>query len=218
MPYNCDDCGKDRARMNTIFEIRLCQECKGTFKYKTICKSEVIKRYKLTKTELQNYPYKEFVCVNPMYRSASPMYLYLEKEIQQYFIEKHNDIVVNNLNIIIESEPIENIISKVFDYLDKIKNTKNKSKIQKILDKFYIEFEDLPEYVQNELNQAHSPGEFERVLNSFNRHKELYKFLKLNGFSQYIDLDICKDYVDKINNNTKEQVIELINTMLEKKN
>ncbi len=217
MPYNCDDCGKEGARMNTILEIRLCEECKGSFKYKTICKSEVIKTYKLTKTDLQNYAYEEFLCRNPMYRSASPMNLYYEKEVQRYFIEKHNDIITNKLNINIESEPVDKIISKVFNYLEKIKNTKKESKIQKILNKFSVELEDLPEYVQDELKEANSPAEFERILNSFYRRKELYKFLKLNGFSQYIDLDICKDYVNTTNNYTKEQLIGLINMMLEKK-
>ncbi len=56
-----------------------------------------------------------------------------------------------------------------------------------------------------------------KILNLFYKRKELYKFLKTNGFSQYIDLDICKNYINKTSNYTMEQVIELIKMMLEKK-
>ena len=56
MPYACEDCGEQGARMNSMFEIRLCQVCSTLPKYKLICKSKALNQYVLTDTDLNLHP------------------------------------------------------------------------------------------------------------------------------------------------------------------
>ena len=49
MPYNCEECNELGARLNSIIGIRLCEKCVNSDKYKLICKSDAIKKYKFVR-------------------------------------------------------------------------------------------------------------------------------------------------------------------------
>lgn len=240
MPYNCEDCGSTGAKMKTLFEIRLCDDCSQSFKYKLISKSKVIDIYKLTPIDLANnnllnYQIKEYYCKNPHYKSGPPMTLYLESDIQKIFLRKYSDIIQNKLQIVnnnIDPSQIENlvqieqIVSMVTNYLNKIKMDLKKNKFDKILKKLNVDYISLPNWVKNSLNKVKNGVEYEFVLTSYIRFRNIYKILSEHGLKKYIDHKICHDYiyqnfsnnlsdVDYINN--PEQIPNLISFMLNKK-
>ena len=198
MPYNCEECGNLGARMNTILEIRLCETCSHSYKYKLICKSQGFKKYLLTEIDLNGQNQIQLVqyhCKNPHWKSGPAMTLYLESELAQVFLNKYNDVITNRLNILEPILDIDDTLSQVSDWLKDSKNKVKQDKYDKILKKLDIELENLPGWVRDNLKQAKSGAEFERVLSSYIRFKKLYGILKLEGLVKYIDHSICHDYI-----------------------
>lgn len=228
MPYNCEDCGIQGARMNLFFEIRLCKICSHSFKYKLICKSKALSLYKLSNDDLQNNQANEYYCKNPYYKSGPPMTLYLELDIQRIFFNKYNDIIVNKLQINLSEnqEDKDQVVNLVVNYLNQIKLDNKKIKFEKILYKLNIDYELLPEWVKKSLSDSKNGIEYEFIINSYLRFKKLLQILNYHGLKKYIDNKICHDYIyqkiknSKIENeyiNNPEQIPYLILFMLNKK-
>jgi hypothetical protein len=215
MPYNCEECEKEGARMHSVIGKRLCPECTQSDKYKTICKSDAIRKYRLKKRDIDNYPYQEFECVNPMYRTASPMILYYERDVKQYFINIHTDILHNELNI--ENEEIDYQIESVLEYLREKRDNRTEDKYNKIHKKLKVELEDLPGSIKNELSRAKNGTEYEKIISNYLRKNELYTYLKQNDLEEYIELEICKNYITGAKKCKLIEIKTLIEFMLRKK-
>lgn len=196
MPYNCEDCGGQGARMNSMFEIRLCETCSHGSKYKLICKSVGIKQYKLTESDLANNQHlRQFHCKNPYWKSGPAMTLYLESEIQEIFLVKYHDVITNKLGIHNPNSNIANTVIQVIEFLEDSKNKVKQDKFDKILNKYSLDLESLPKWVKEQLEETKSCAEFERILLNYIRFKKLYKILKGEGLEKYIDHSISHDYI-----------------------
>ncbi len=221
MPYACEDCGKMGARMNSLFEIRLCVECAGSTKYKLICKSKALAVYHLTKSDfdLNLNPPKEYLVKNPHYKSGPPMTLYLETEIIQLFLSKYDDLITNILIIPNPLDDIENTIGEIKNYFDEKKNLKKQEKYDKILSKYLIgDTDELPKWVQTQLWNVKSAAEYERVVSSYFRFVDLNKLLKKENLSKYIDHKISHEYIYQTDGQIKiNQIPIVIRFMLNKK-
>ncbi len=219
MPYKCEECQQLGARLNHIFEKRLCVNCLSSNKYKLICKSEVLKRYQLTKTDLTNYQYEEILCTNPIYPNASPMTLYYEREIKTFFINKYKKIIEEKLNFqeYISEDNIDYIITLVLNYLVKQKQESRENKFNKILKKFDLKLEELPEEIIELLSSVSTATEYEKVIVSYIKRNELYEELKKYNLEKYIDYQVCLDYCLNTSNYSIQQVISIIQNILQKK-
>lgn len=221
MPYACEDCGEMGARMNQLFEIRLCSECSKSSKYKLICKSKALSQYLLTNTDLDINPNppKEYLVKNPHYKSGPPMTLYLETEIQRVFLSKYDDMITNILIIPNPLNDMEKTIKAIENYLEEQKNIRRQKKYQKILDKHNIRDEsDLPEWVKKQLLESKSVAEYSRIISSYIRFEDLYKLLKSTNLLKYIDLKVCHEYIYQTNKQIiLYQIPNIIRFMLEKK-
>lgn len=241
MPYECKDCGKMGARMNSLFEIRLCVDCSNSFKYKLICKSKALNQYLLTKSDLDNNPelVQEYLVKNPHYKSGPPMTLYLESQVHKIFMIKYKEIIkkifIEQSNLynklfddeiiddefnLIDISKIEIIVVEVSNYLEEQKNIKKQNKYYKILNKYNVKNEtDLPIWVQLQLNGYKSVSEYERILASYFRFVSLHKLLKNEKLIKYLDHKICHDFIYQTNKSIKlEQIPSIIRFMLGKKN
>lgn len=220
MPYNCEDCGELGARMNTLFEIRLCSNCLNSPKYKLICKSKVLNLYKLTEKDLNDYenPPKEYLVKNPHYSSSSPMILYQQKQIEQVFLWKYEELI-KELSI---QEPLANIEEtsyKIEEYKEEKKQLKKQENYRKTLNKYNIESEeDLPMWILNKLYNVKSKAEYERTIIGYLRFKQLYKLMKQEKLIKYVDHKICHDFIYQKDKSLKlEQIPNIIRFMLNKK-
>lgn len=221
MPYACEDCREMGARMNQLFEIRLCAKCSKSAKYKLICKSKALSKYLLTNLDLDTNPSlpKEYLVKNPHYKSGPPMTLYLENEIKQLFLSKYDVLITNILLIQNPLDNIEKTIEKIENYLEEQKDIKKQKQYQKILDKYNIGDEsDLPIWVQNQLCELKSVAEYSRIISGYFRFEELYKLLKKENLIKYIDLKVCHEYIYQTNKQIiLYQIPNIIRFMLEKK-
>ena len=175
MPYNCEDCKKSGAKMNILFEIRLCKTCSHSLKYKSICKSNVLLQYKLSKEDFYDYPYKIFYCNNPYWKNGPPMTLYLELDIRQLFLNKYSNIITNILQIYNPIENFDNTFQLVSKYINQYKTNLKQKKFKKILDSYNIEFYELPELVHIELTGSKNTSQCESIVLNFLRFKKLNK-------------------------------------------
>lgn len=217
MPYDCENCGKTGARMNTTIQKRLCSECLSQ-DYKLICKSTAIKKYKLTNNELINdYNYEKFTTVNPHYKCASEMHLYYEKDIINFFLETRDNIITNILCINEPRKNIEDTVLAVDSYYKNLLTNKKQEKINQIIKKKKIEITDYPPDVQKELNNAKSASSFEFIIKKYNRKKELVNTLKLNKLEKYSTLLLCLQYINCENEYSLNEIIQFIFNSLEKK-
>ena len=219
MPYNCEDCGNEKAKMNMMLEIRLCPDCADSFKYKLICKSNAIEKYNLTKSDFNNYPYKEFLCKNP-HKSSSIMTLYLESEVFQLFFSKHENLITNELGILNPEIDIPKTVSQVLNHIKQIKLTLKQNKFDKILDKHNVVLNKLPQWVQIELNLTNTAAEYDRIISSYLRYKKIYSILKSYNIEKYINIKISHDYIYGYSDDKElkpEQIPYLILFMLNKK-
>ena len=224
MPYACEDCEEMGARMNSLFEIRLCQACSSSPKYKLICKSKALNYYALTQTDLDSYPIppQEYRVKNPHYRSGPPMTLYKQIEIEQVFLSKYKILITQLAIQYIElpSQTTEQIVEIIKDYWRELKNSKKQQKYYKILDKYNIREEQyLPTWVQNKLDKTKSGVEYEKVIISYIRFSKLHKLMKQEKLLKYIDHIICHNFIYQKDKIIKlEQIPSIIKFMLNKKN
>lgn len=224
MPFACEDCGEMGSRMNSMFEIRLCQACSTLPKYKLICKSKALNQYALTDTDLNSHPIppEEYRVKNPHYRSGPPMTLYKQTEIEQVFLSKYNNLIIQ---LAIQDPDLptqipEQIAEVIKDYLREQKDLKKQQKYYKILDKYNIrEEQDLPDWVQDKLREAKSGAEYERVISGYMRFVQLHKLMKQEKLTKYIDHKICHNFIYQTDKTIKlEQIPSIIRFMLNKKN
>lgn len=224
MPYACENCGKQGARMHTMFEIRLCQTCSSSHKYKLICKSKALNQYVLTDADLNSHPMppEEYKVKNPHYRTGPPMTLYKQIEIEQVFLSKYNNLIIQLAihDPELPSQTLEQIAIVIKDYRKEQKYLKKQQKYYKILDKYDIrEEQDLPDWVQNKLRKTKSGSEYEKVICSYMRFVKLYKLMKQKKLTKYIDHKICHDFIYQTDKKIKlEQIPSIIRFMLNKKN
>ena len=218
MPYNCEECDILGARMNSIFQIRLCEECVNNSKYKLICKSDAIKKYRLSKSDFENNNFIEKYCKNPYYKSGPPMTLYFNHEIITWFLIKYNNLITEILQLTNPLDNIEDTINKVINHYANIK-LKNKNKtLEKILKKSNNDLDDFPIKIQDKIASAKNNVEVERIIESWNRTIKLSQVLKSSNIGEYIELDICKNYINNINITSNEYDIrDKIIQMLDKK-
>ena len=80
MPFNCEECNVIGAKLNNLVEKRLCRDCLISDKYRMICKSDVKNQYNFNNNDFENYPYQIIYTNNPLYKCASSMNLFYEKE------------------------------------------------------------------------------------------------------------------------------------------
>ena len=182
-----------------------------------ICKSDAMKKYNLTKKDIENYDYEEFYCRNPHYKSAPMMVLYYEKDVKNYIIDKYNDIITNELNILNPENDLDNCINNLHEHLQNKKNDKKKLKIDKILYKYNVILEDLPKEMQEELKESKTLVNYEKIIRQHIRKNDLLETLKLNNLEEYIYLDISSDYIQEKNTYTIDEVVQHIVDTLEKK-
>lgn len=223
MPFPCEDCGEMGARMNSLFEIRLCVNCSSSHKYKLICKSKALNQYVLTQTDLDTYPTppEEYKVKNPHYRSGPPMTLYKQVDIEQVFLSKYNNLItqLSTQDPELPSQPPEQIAEILKDYWREQKDLKKQQKYYKILDKYNVrEEQDLPVWVQDELNKTKSGAEYERVISSYFRFVQLHKLMKREKLTKYIDHKVCHNFIYQSDKTIKlEQIPSIIRFMLNKK-
>lgn len=173
MPYECEECGKLGARLNSLFDIRLCVDCVSSSKYKLICKSKALSKYLLTKADLENFEelLEEYLVKNPHYKSGPPMTLYLESEIQKIFLSKYyevikkifNKFILDNVN---DCDYIQNEI------IDKIKNSDldelNLDHIIKVLNnKMDLIINNVSNYLKEQKNMS-KEDKFYKILDKYN--------------------------------------------------
>lgn len=71
-----------------FFHIHLCEDCrKNDFRYRMITKTRAISEYKINEKILYDSDIYMLECRNPHYRSASPMVLFLEKQVEELAIK-----------------------------------------------------------------------------------------------------------------------------------
>mgnify|MGYP001087492456 CR=1 FL=1 len=130
MPYKCENCKEIGARMNLLFEIRLCKKCVNSSKYKLISKSKAIIKYFLNKNDLVSNCdlVKKFFVGNPYYKTGPPMTLYLENEIQQIFLKKYNNLLNDFFIILNPQNNMENVLFIMKKYFDEKKNYRKNNK------------------------------------------------------------------------------------------
>lgn len=228
MPYKCEECDFIGVKINHIIEKRLCKECLLSNKYKLICKSEIKKKYKFNDNDFLNYTYKEIYVNNPYYRNAPGMTLYYEKDIKRYFLNKHNDIIINKLNLDninfvniniddMNNEDINTILEQLLDYFENINNNNKKIKFDKILKKYDIEKEYLPNQFINNILQIEPIKDMDKIIQNFLREEDLSKILKQHKLEEYIHLKICTDFIEGRLNVKSYEIKDKINMMLIKK-
>lgn len=84
----CDECNEQKGRNSDIFDMRLCSDCFKLDKYKTICKTTVLKKYKLTQNDIKDI--ESFEVTNPMFKKAAPMVLFKLADIENLFCDIQN--------------------------------------------------------------------------------------------------------------------------------
>lgn len=224
MPYACEDCGEPGARMNSLFEIRLCANCSSSPKYKLICKSKALNQFALTQTDLDTHPIQleEYRVKNPHYRSGPPMTLYKQMEIEQIFLSKYNNLIIQLAiqDPELPSQTPEKISVIIKDYWREQKDLKKQQKYYRILDKYNIRDEqDLPVWVQDKLTKIKSGVEYDRVISGYIRFVQLHKLMKQEKLTKYIDHKICHNFIYQKDKTIKlEQIPSIIRFMLNKKN
>lgn len=87
----------------------------------------------------------------------------------------------------------------------------------KILDKYNLDLENLPEEIQEELEESKTLTNYEKIIKKYIRKNDLMETLKLNNLDQYISLVVSTDYIEEKNTYTKDDVIQYIINSLEKK-
>jgi hypothetical protein len=234
MPYNCEECNIIGAKLNNLVEKRLCKDCLISDKYRMICKSEVKNQYKFNNNDFENYPYRVIYTNNPFYKSASGMNLFYEKDIKKYFIEKHKAIVIKNIdeinykldnNIVINdnvidyenlsNEIINSLVKHIEEYIEIEKENKKEILLDKLLDKYDIDREELSASILEEIKYS-SIKNLKNIVLCFARKRELLEMLKKHDIENCITMKICSEYIkDEIEDKAYE-VKDKIKIYLEK--
>ncbi len=223
MPYKCEECGFLGVKINHIIKKRLCRNCLLSNKYKLICKSDIKKIYKFNDEDFINYPYIKIYVNNPYNRNAQVMTLFYEKDVKRYFLNKNNDIIINKLNINeininnINDEDINIILEELLYYFQIIKNNKKIIILDKILKKYDIQKENLPNYLINNILQTEKLKDINYLVQKFIREEDLYKLLKKHNLEEYINLNICNEFIEGKLNIKSYEIKDKINIMLIKK-
>jgi hypothetical protein len=234
MPYNCEECNVIGAKLNNLVEKRLCKDCLTSDKYILICKSMVKSNYNFNNNDFENYPYRVIYTNNPFYKSASGMNLFYEKEIKKYFIEKHKAIVIKNINQLnyklsnnilindnvidyenLSNEIINSLVKHIEEYIEIEKENKKEILLNKLLDKYDITKEELPEPVLQEIEYS-SIKNLKNIVLCFARRRELLEILKKHDIENCITMKICSEYIDGKIEDKVYEVKDKIKIYLEK--
>jgi len=223
MPYKCEECDFIGVKINHIIEKRLCKVCLLSNKYKLICKSDVKKKYKFNDDDFINYPYIKIYVNNHYYRNAQIMTLFYEKDVKRYFLNKYNDIIINKLNINeinineVNDDDVNIILEKLLYYFQIVKNNNKIIILDKILKKYDMQKENLPNKLINNILQTEKLKDINYLVQKFIREEDLYKVLKKNNLEEYINLNICNEFIEGKLNIKPYEIKDKINIMLIKK-
>ena len=238
MPYNCEECNVIGAKLNNLVEKRLCRDCLISDKYRMICKSEVKNQYNYNNNDFENYPYQIIYTNNPLYKCASSMNLFYEKEIKKYFIEKHKNIIIKNINQLnyelnyklgnnivindnvidyenLSNEIINSLVKHIEEYIETEKENKKEILLNKLLDKYDITKEELTASVLQEIEYS-SIKNLKHIIMCFARKRELLEMLKKHNIENHITMKICSDFINGIIEDKAYEVKDKIKIYLEK--
>jgi hypothetical protein len=234
MPYNCEECNVIGAKLNNLIEKRLCKDCLISDKYRMICKSEVKNQYNFNNNDFENYPYQIIYTNNPLYKCASSMKLFYEKDIKKYFIQKHKVIIIKNIdeinyklynNIVINdnaidyenlsNEIINSLVKHIEEYIEIEKDNKKEVLLNKLLEKYDITKEELPASVLEEIEYS-SIKNLKNIVLCFARKRELLEMLKKHHIENCITMKICSDFIDGKIEDKAYEVKDKIKIYLEK--
>ena len=235
MPYNCEECNVIGAKLNNLVEKRLCKDCLKSDDYILICKSMVKSKYNYNNNDFENYPYRVIYTNNPFYKSASGMNLFYEKEIKKYFIEKHKNIIFKNIdelnyklgnNIVINydndidyenlsNEIINSLVKHIEEYIEAEKENKKEVLLNKLLEKYDIDREELSASVLDEIKYS-SLKNLKNIVLYFARKRELLEILKKHDIEGCINMKICSEYIKGEIEDKAYEVKDKIKIYLEK--
>lgn len=238
MPYNCEECNIIGAKLNNLVEKRLCRDCLISDNYILICKSMVKSKYNFNNNDFENYPYQIIYTNNPLYKCASSMKLFYEKDIKKYFIQKHKVIIIKNINqlnyqlnyelgnnIIINNnvidyenlsnEIINSLVKHIEEYIEIEKDNKKEILLNKLLEKYDITKEELPASVLQEIEYS-SIKNLKNIVLCFARKRELLEMLKKHDIENCITMKICSEYIDGKIEDKAYEVKDKIKIYLEK--
>lgn len=238
MPYNCEECNVIGAKLNNLVEKRLCKDCLKSDNYILICKSMVKSKYNYNNNDFENYPYRVIYTNNPFYKSASGMNLFYEKEIKKYFIEKYKAIIIKNINQLnyeinykldnnivinnnvidyenLSNEIINSLVKHIEEYIEIEKDNKKEVLLNKLLEKYDIIKEELPEPVLQEIEYS-SIKNLKNIVLCFARKRELLEMLKKHNIENHITMKICSDFIDGEIEDKAYEVKDKIKIYLEK--
>ncbi len=162
------------------------------------------------------------------------MNLFYEKEIKKYFIEKHKAIVIKNINqlnyklgnnIIINdnvidyenlsNETINSVIKHIEEYIEIEKKNKKDILLDKLLEKYDIIKEELPESVLQEIEYS-SIKNLKNIILCFARKRELLEMLKKHDIENCITMKICSEFINGEIEDKAYEVKDKIKIYLEK--
>jgi hypothetical protein len=91
------------------------------------------------------------------------------------------------------------MIKDIFLYQNKHKQEKKNYK--KILEKYNIEYDLIPECIKKNLDLSTTLKDYENNVRKYIRYDKLKKLLDINGLGEHIDLKICTSYIDNCEDN-----------------
>jgi hypothetical protein len=235
MPYNCEECNIIGAKLNNLVEKRLCKDCLISDKYRMICKSEVKNQYNFNNNDFENYPYQIIYTNNPLYKCASSMKLFYEKDIKKYFIQKHKVIIIKNIDELnyklgnnsivindnaidyenLSNETINSLVKHIEEYIEIEKDNKKEILLNKLLEKYDIIKEELSASILQEIEYS-SLKNLKNIVLCFARKRELLEMLKKHDIENCITMKICSEYIKGEIEDKAYEVKDKIKIYLEK--
>lgn len=96
--HPCLECNAENSRIHPGYNIRLCDDCRVSNKYKLLTKTHAKQMYHLNETDLESIPQQ--MAKNPIFSSASMMVLIKQHDLIKCFCSKYKIADVDNDNAI----------------------------------------------------------------------------------------------------------------------
>lgn len=232
----CIECNQLGGKLRSGLDIRLCDNCKESKKYKLITKKTSKDKYNLTEKDLENINF--FPVNNPHYRSGSFMLLYLEKEIFACFLNKHipeksyikfeetDDEYIEELMFQFQNKNLEKYLKKYKDIdlyykngilannkeiIKEFKQSIKDKEIKKLLLENNLE-ELYSKYLCTEKKSAKNI--IKELIVKQNRKDELLKAISAAGLTFRTDSRLYQQYIDGENEISLESIIQIMIEMI----
>ena len=187
----CEECKNGNAR-STILGHILCNECSYSNKYRLINKSQIKIYYKLSDkdiSKLTSHKVHSFI-------NNTKMILYHEKDVMNIFIQKHNNIIDNNIILSINDPHVD------YDYIIKtVFNTINNNNLHILLNKYKLSDDDINVDLYN--NFLKNKRGTKKLIESISKKKLLLQELVKHNLTEYVNHDSCTYYIDELKHNTE---------------